>query len=170
MARRTQPIRSIVKMDNTYDTGRDFPTDKPGVIYVRQSTIAQIQRNLHSFEMQTNDFVEHFRKRGVTGNIGIVADDEGKSGTLDIHKRVGLSRTVRLIEGKELLNGERIGWVGTVNVSRLTRDEWLIVPGELMRACYEHSIWISTLGWTSISRTNTAAGCSCWKRRKRPDT
>lgn len=130
MARRTQPIRSIVKMDKTYDMGRDFPMDKPGVIYVRQSTIAQIQRNLHSFEVQTNDFVEHFRKRGVTGKIGIVADDEGKSGTLDIHKRAGLSRTVRLIEGKELLDGERIGWVGTVNVSRLTRDEWLIVPGE----------------------------------------
>jgi DNA-directed RNA polymerase subunit F len=145
MARKVQPIRSIVKKKKTYDTGRDFPKDKPGVIYVRQSTVMQIQRNLHSFEMQTNDFVEHFRGRGVTGTIEIIADDEGKSGTLDIHKRSGLSRTVSLIEGAELLGGERIGWVAAVNVSRLTRDEWLIVPGELMRACYEHDVWISTL-------------------------
>lgn len=145
MVKRTQSIRSTIKKKETYDTGRDFPKDKAGVIYVRQSTVMQIQRNLHSFEMQTNDFLEHFRNRGVTGNIGIIADDEGKSGTLDIHKRAGLSRTVRLIEGAELLDGERIGWVAAVHVSRLTRDEWLIVPGELMRACYEHDVWISTL-------------------------
>ncbi len=145
MVKRTQSIRSIVRKKETYDTSRDFPKDEAGVIYVRQSTLMQIQRNLHSFEMQTNDFVQHFRDRGVTGKIGIIADDEGKSGTLDIHKRAGLSRTVRLIEGAELLEGERIGWVAAVHVSRLTRDEWLIVPGELMRACYEHNVWISTL-------------------------
>lgn len=145
MVKRVQPIRSIVKKKEAYNTGRDFPTDKPGVIYVRQSTVMQIQRNLHSFEMQTNDFVEHFRNRGVTGTIEIIADDEGKSGTLDIHKREGLSRTMRFIEGRELLGGERIGWVGAVNVSRLTRDQWQIVPGELMRACCEHDVWISTL-------------------------
>ena len=145
MVKRMQSIRSIVKKKETYDTGRDFPKDKAGVIYVRQSTLVQIQRNLHSFEMQTSDFVQHFRNRGVNGKIGIIADDEGKSGTLDIHKRAGLSRTVRLIEGVELLDGERIGWVAAVHVSRLTRDEWLIVPGELMRACYEHNVWISTL-------------------------
>ncbi len=142
---RSSAIRSVIKKQETYDTRRDFPKDKPGVIYVRQSTVVQIQRNLHSFEMQTNEFLEHFRNRGVTGKIEIITDDEGKSGTLDIHKRSGLSRTVRLIEGEELLEGERIGWVAAVNVSRLTRDEWLIVPGELMRACYGHDVWISTL-------------------------
>jgi len=52
---------------------------------------------------------------------------------------------VLLIEGTELLEGERIGWVAADKISRLTRDEWLIVPGELMRACYEHGVWISTL-------------------------
>lgn len=142
---RPTAIRSIIKKKETNDTGRDFPKDRPGVIYVRQSTVVQIQRNLHSFEMQTNEFMEHFRNRGVTGKIEIITDDEGKSGTLDIHKRSGLSRTVRLIEGEELLEDERIGWVAAVNVSRLTRDQWLIVPGELMRACYEHNVWISTL-------------------------
>ena len=145
MVKRIQSVRSIVKRTESYNISRDFPIDKPGVIYVRQSTVVQIQRNLHSFEMQTSDFEEHFRNRGVKGTILIIADDEGKSGTLDIHKRVGLSRTVRLIEGNELLDGERIGWVAAVHVNRLTRDEWLIVPGELMRACFEHDIWISTL-------------------------
>jgi hypothetical protein len=145
MAKRRESIRSIVKKKEIYDTGRDFPKDRPGAIYVRQSSLVQVQRNLHSFEMQTSDFVEHFRNRGATGNIEIITDDEGMSGTLDIHKRSGLTRIVRLIEGIELLQGERIGWVAAVNVSRLTRDEWLIVPGELMRACYENNVWISTL-------------------------
>ena len=75
MAKRTPLVRRIVKNKEAYDTGRDFPKDKPGVIYVRQSTLVQIQRNLHSFEMQTSDFVEHFRHRGVTANIEIIADD-----------------------------------------------------------------------------------------------
>src|SRR5437763_5737899 len=145
MVKRSLSIRSIVKKKETYDVGRDFPKDRPGVIYVRQSTVVQIQRNLHSFEMQTNEFVEHFRGRGVTGNIGIIADDEGKSGTLDIHKRIGLSRTVRLIEGTELLEGERIGWVAAVNISRLTRDERLIVPGERMRGDSEDRYRISAV-------------------------
>lgn len=125
---------------------QEFPKDDPGVIYVRQSTIAQVQKNLHSFEMQTNEFVKYFRETlGVTSHIEIIADDEGKSGTLDIHNRAGLTRVVQLIEGKELLEGRRIKWVGAVHVNRLTRDEWLIVPGVLMRECYENDVWIATL-------------------------
>jgi len=55
--------------------------------------------NIHSFEMQTDKFIEHFRSAmDCTGHIEIIADDEALSGTLDIHKRPGLSRVVRLIE------------------------------------------------------------------------
>lgn len=147
--KRIQSIRSIKKIETT-DEGlpsmQEFPKDKPGVIYVRQSNIAQVRKNLHSYEMQTEEFEKHFReKMGVTGYIEIIADDEGKSGTLDIHDREGLLRVTHLIEGKELLNDERIGWVGAVHVNRLTRDRWLIVPGVLMKECFEHSVWISTL-------------------------
>ena len=109
--KRVQHIRSIKKTERP--DGRlsaqslEFPKDKPGVIYVRQSTVAQVQKNLHSYEMQTSEFVKHFReKMGVCGHIEVITDDEGKSGTLGIHDREGLSRIVRLIEGEELLEGE----------------------------------------------------------------
>lgn len=148
--KRPRQIRSIQKSNNdsqntTYQF-QEFPKDEPGAIYVRQSTIAQVQKNLHSYEMQTSEFVAHFREKlGVTGHIEIIADDEGKSGTLDIHDREGLLRVTRLIEGKELLNGKRLRWIGAVHVNRLTRDPWLIVPGVLMKDCYQHDVWISTL-------------------------
>lgn len=139
-------IRSILKRESlkpVYNMG--FPQDENGVIYVRQSSIAQIQNNIHSFEMQTDKFVEHFRNKGCTGYIEIIADDEGMSGTKDIHEMPGLSRVMRLIEGKELLHGKQIGWVGAVHVNRLTRDKWLVKPGTIMKECYENDVWIGTL-------------------------
>ena len=117
----------------------DFPKDKDGIIYVRQSSLTQQQKNIHSFEMQTEKFLEHFRSMGCTGNIEIVADDEALSGTLDIHKRKGLARVVQMVEK------ETIGWIGAVHVNRLTRDPWLITPSVLMKLCYEHNVWIATL-------------------------
>lgn len=148
--KRIQRVRSITKVEKPNESRsiqfQEFPKDKPGVIYVRQSTIAQVRKNLHSYEMQTDEFVKFFREqKGVTGHIEIVADDEGKSGSLDIHDREGLSRVMRLIQGEELLVGAQIGWVGAINVTRLTRDKWLVVPGTLMRACAENEVWISTL-------------------------
>jgi len=125
---------------------QEFPKDEDGVLYVRQSKLVQMQKNIHSYEMQTGKFVEHFRNNlHCTGHIEIIADDEGVSGTKDIHEREGLARTVRLIQGKELINGRRIRWVGAVHVNRLTRDPWLITPAVLMKECYEHEVWISTL-------------------------
>ena len=137
-------VRSINKKQNTNATSwtvnsTEFPKDKDGVIYVRQSSPTQQQKNIHSFEMQTDKFLEHFRNMGCTGHIEIIADDEGLSGTLDIHKRKGLARVVKLIEeGK-------IGWLGGVYVNRFTRDPWLITPAVLMKKCYEHHVWIATL-------------------------
>src|SRR6266567_4773268 len=103
----------------------EFPKEKNGIIYVRQSSLAQIKNNIHSFEMQTEKFLEYFREMGCTGNIDIIPDDEeGKmSGTLDIHQRPGLARTVLSIEHSKENN---LGWIGAVHVNRLTRDPWLI--------------------------------------------
>ena len=123
----------------------DLPKNKPGVIYVRQSRDVQVRENIHSYEMQTELFEKHFRDQGFTEEIIIIADDEGMSGTLDIHKRPGLTRTMRLIEGDELVNGKQIGWVGAVAVNRLSRDPWLITPGVLMKTCHQYDIWILTL-------------------------
>jgi hypothetical protein len=117
----------------------NFPKEKDGVIYVRQSSLTQQQSNIHSFEMQTDKFEEHFRNMGCAGHIEIVADDEAMSGTLDIHKRPGLTKVVQMIEREE------IGWVGAVYVNRLTRDPWLITPGMVMKICHDHDVWISTL-------------------------
>jgi len=117
----------------------DFPKDKDGLIYVRQSSVVQQQNNIHSYEMQTDKFLEHFRNMGCTGNITIIADDEAMSGTLDIHARPGMTKMVKLIES------DKVGWIGAVHVNRLTRDPWLITPTVLMKKCYEHKVWVATL-------------------------
>src|SRR5436853_4009357 len=104
-------VRSIKKRETTSWSVSmfDFPKDRDGVIYVRQSSVAQVLKNIHSFEMQTDKFVEHFRNMGCTGNIEIITDDEAMSGTLDIHERRGMTRMVRMIEqGK-------VGWIGAVH-------------------------------------------------------
>lgn len=141
-------IRSILKpaTQAAIPGYADFPKDEPGVIYVRQSSIKQKENNIHSFEMQTDKFLEYFREQlGCTGYIEIIADDEGLSGTKDIHQRKGLSRIMKLIEGKELLDGQGLGWIGAVHVNRLTRDKWLVTPGTIMKECYENNVWIATL-------------------------
>ncbi len=116
-----------------------FPLEADGIIYVRQSSLVQQQNNIHSFEMQTEQFVQYFRSKGCTGTITIIADDEAMSGTLDIHERPGMMRMITLIEEKQ------VGWIGAVHVNRLTRDPWLITPGRLMKICYEYNVWIATL-------------------------
>jgi hypothetical protein len=120
----------------------EFPKEKDGVLYVRQSSLVQVQNNIHSYEMQTEKFIEHFRNMGCTGNIEIIADDEGMSGTLDMHERPGMSRMMKMIER------ETIGWVGCVHVNRLFRDQWMINPDIFMKACYTHNTVVATLRMT----------------------
>ncbi len=117
----------------------EFPKEADGVIYVRQSSLVQVRNNIHSFEMQTDRFEEHFRSIGCTGKITIIADDEAMSGTLDIHARPGMTKMVKMIEKKQ------VGWIAAVHVNRFTRDRWLITPGVLMKTCYDHDVWIVTL-------------------------
>src|SRR2546421_6324970 len=118
-------IRSIQKRENNnlIRSYMEFPKDENGVLYVRQSSIAQVQNNIHSFEMQTDKFVEHFRNMGCTGKITIIPDDEGMSGSLDMHERPGMSKTMLAIaEHKKGLNN--LGWVAAVHVNRFFRDQW----------------------------------------------
>lgn len=141
---------SVRKINRTSSSNTRFdqfnlPKASPGVIYVRQSGDVQVRENIHSYEMQTKLFEKHFREQGFTGVIIIIADDEGMSGTLDIHKRPGLTRVMRLIEGEELIGGKRVGWVAAVAVNRFSRDPWLITPGVLMKTCHQHDIWVLTL-------------------------
>lgn len=137
-------VRSITKKANpnqnswTYNPF-EFPKDRDEALYVRQSSDVQKENNIHSYEMQTEKFVEHFRNIGCTGNIELIEDDEGMSGTLDIHKRPGMSRLMRLIEQ------EKIGWIGAVHVNRLFRDQWMINPDMFMKACFEHNVVVVTL-------------------------
>ncbi|HEX6551287.1 MAG TPA: recombinase family protein [Ktedonobacteraceae bacterium] len=127
------------KDQNPLVFGYEFPLDRDGIIYVRQSSLVQFKNNIHSFEMQTDKFIEHFRNMGCTGHIEVIADDEALSGTLDIHARPGMTRMMKLIESG------KVGWVGAVAVNRFTRDKWLITPGVLMKACHDHDVWIATL-------------------------
>src|SRR5712691_8735450 len=120
----------------------EFPKETNGIIYVRQSSLAQMKNNIHSFEMQTEKFLEYFRDIGCTGHIDIIPDDEeGKmSGTLDIHKRPGLARVVTTVEHAQEHN---LGWIAAVHVNRFTRDPWLITPAVLMKTCHENNVWIA---------------------------
>ena len=135
-------MRIIKQPSNNNNHHFAFPLEADGIIYVRQSSLAQQQNNIHSFEMQTEQFVQYFRAKGCTGNITIIADDEAMSGTLEIYERPGMSRMVSLIERE---GGVRLGWIGAVHVNRLTRDPWLITPGSLMKICHEHNVWVATL-------------------------
>src|SRR2546421_2919907 len=110
-------MRTIKHANNNNGFHRfEFPVEEDGIIYVRQSSLVQQQQNIHSFEMQTDQFVQYFRAKGCTGNITIIADDEAMSGTLDIHERKGMMRMISLIEQKQAK------WIGAVHVNRLTRD------------------------------------------------
>ncbi len=132
-------IRAKEDTKLAYLAMQDLPKTLPGVIYVRQSKMAQKEKNVHSYEMQTGKFEQHFRDLGFTGTIEIVEDDEGTSGTLDIHNRPGMLRLLHLIETGA------VAWIAGVAVNRFTRDKWLITPGVLMKKCYEHNVWILTL-------------------------
>jgi hypothetical protein len=143
--KKERKIRSIKKNSSAnqklwaFNMYEEFPKNEDGVIYVRQSSMVQMQKNIHSYEMQTDKFLEHFRNMGCTGHIEIIADDEALSGTLDIHDRPGMTRMVKMIENQE------VHWIAAVAVNRFTRDPWLITPGVLMKTCYDHDIWIATL-------------------------
>src|SRR5437763_1305178 len=125
----------------------DLPKDKDGIIYVRQSSELQQKNNIHSFEMQTEKFLEHFRNMGCTGIITIIADDEAMSGTLDMHERPGAARMMLLI--KEHQQGKNnLGWVAAVHINRFFRDQWMINPDLFIKACYESDIVVATLTMT----------------------
>ena len=116
----------------------EFPKEEDGILYVRQSSIAQVETNIHSYEMQTEKFIEHFRSMGCTGSIVTIEDDEGMSGTLDMHERPGMSRLMKMIQQ------ETIGWIGVVHVNRLFRDQWMINPDLFMKECFTHRVVVAT--------------------------
>ncbi|QBD77811.1 hypothetical protein EPA93_18150 [Ktedonosporobacter rubrisoli] len=113
--------------------------NEDGVIYVRQSSPNQTRNNIHSYEMQTDKFIEHFRQMGFTGNITVIPDDEGTSGTLEIHKRPGMMRMFAMIQKR------KAKWIGTVHVNRLTRDPDFVTPAHIMKTCRTYGVWIITL-------------------------
>ena len=124
----------------------EFPREKPGIIYVRQSTEYQRDHNIHSYEMQTELFVRFFREQlQCTGRIDIIVDEEkGRtSGTQDIHERPGLKEIDRRLTSND--PRDDVGWLGAIAVNRFTRDPWLITPRVLMKHCYQKGVWIRTL-------------------------
>ena len=121
----------------------EFPREKPGIIYVRQSTEYQRDHNIHSYEMQTELFVRFFREQlQCTGRIDIIVDEEkGRtSGTQDIHERPGLKEIDRRLTSND--PRDDVGWLGAIAVNRFTRDPWLITPRVLMKHCYQKGVWI----------------------------
>lgn len=137
----------------------ELETDKPLIIYPRQSTTRQIRENIYSREMQTTDLIEYAQKLGWDGEVRIVSTpneldeliacveqwrdsniiivleiDLGVSGRLKIEKRRGMSTVVFLI-------GE--GAVKTVmcqKEDRLFRDDTGLEYNTYIQVCLHYGV------------------------------
>jgi DNA invertase Pin-like site-specific DNA recombinase len=137
----------------------ELQTDKPLIIYPRQSTTRQTKENIYSREMQTTDLIEYAQKLGWGREVRIVSTpddlddlitsveqwrntniiivleiDLGVSGRLKIEKRRGMSTVVFLI-------GE--GAVKTVmcqKEDRLFRDDTGLEYNTYIQVCLHYEV------------------------------
>ena len=110
-----------------------LPTNAIWGIYARQSTHAQMIRNIMSTEMQTDALREWLVARQVREeNIKLFDADLGKSGTLRIDQRTGLQELVDRIKRDE------IKAVLVYQLSRLFRDETGVQYNVFANICKDH--------------------------------
>jgi DNA invertase Pin-like site-specific DNA recombinase len=127
--------------------------DKPPVVYARQSTKDQPIKNKEAKAMQTDDLLDLAEERGWNRSVVLLFvenyydqygkyDEHGKvynaSGKLRIDKRPGLQHVVYLIET------DQISAVICREISRLFRDETLIVATMFADVCKRHHVVIIT--------------------------
>src|SRR5712691_8203823 len=116
-----------------------LPVDAMWGIYARQSTPAQVLKNIQSGEMQTDDLLRWLVERGVReGKISLFDADLGVSGTLRIDQRTGLQELVARIEANE------IKAVLVYQVSRLFRDETGVQYNVFANICKQHNCLLIT--------------------------
>ncbi len=124
-----------------------LPTDKPLIIYARQSTKNQYIRNKESAAQQTKDLMALALEYGWSENNTILYIEnkqrdgtvKNASATLRIDERPGLSAVTQRIEAGEA------GAIMVRDVSRLFRHEDMIEPAVFADLCKRKGVIIVTL-------------------------
>lgn len=146
-----KPLELAQAQNELLFTRTALPTHKKLIIYARQSTKDQVVKNKESAAQQTNDlwqqgietgwqeedivlFVENYYDR-----YGRLTDKiRHASGRLRIDQRPGLSIVTDMIKRDEV--GAILIW----DVSRLFRDETMIMPAIFAELCKEHHVLVLT--------------------------
>lgn len=100
---------------------RELDTSRPVVQYIRRSTENQRLRNQMSLVQQDEKLGEKLVGKGF-GRIEKIDTDDGKSGQRLLEDRAGLQYVYDLLEGRTLIDGQRIAAVGAYDASRMWRD------------------------------------------------
>ena len=96
-------------------TQQQLPTDKPVVVYIRQSSEGQVQNHKQSAILQDEQLARRLTTMGFTDIIKIDAD-QGMSGQKRRDERSGLDHLYKLVESGQ------VGAIATFSPSRLYRD------------------------------------------------
>ena len=100
---------------------RELDTKRPAVQYIRRSTENQRLRNQMSLVQQDERLGEKLVGKGF-GRIEKIDTDDGKSGQRLLEDRAGLQYVYDLLEGRTLIDGQRIAAIGAYDASRMWRD------------------------------------------------
>lgn len=99
----------------------------------------QVQNNLTSYEMQTEDQIKWLVDLGwKEEQIELYFQDFGTSGTLEIEDREGMTLML------EAIQSGRVGAACAFKEDRLFRDEWNINSGFFIKACAENNVLVIT--------------------------
>ncbi len=124
-----------------------LPTDRPLLIYARQSTVKQVLTNVYSALQQTEDLLERglqlgWKRDQATLFVENRLAQDGKirsvSGRVSIERRPGLKTIM------EYIKTGKVGALMCVDVSRLTRDADLVDAIMLAKACKDNHVIIIT--------------------------
>lgn len=143
MKRYNKPVDTT--QDNPY-AQVPLPTNQPCAIYARQSTARQVEINVESSAMQTDELKKKalalgWKEDQIILYIENIASDgtiRSASGTLRIDQRDGLSALMERVYRNEITA------IIVYSESRLFRDETLIQVYTFVQACKEHDVRVIT--------------------------
>src|SRR5260221_6591543 len=100
---------------------REPDTSRQAVQYIRRSTENQRLRNQMSLVQQDEKLGEKLVGKGF-GRIEKIDTDDGKSGQSLLEDRAAFEYVYDLLEGRALIDGQRIAAIGAYDASRMWRD------------------------------------------------
>ena len=128
-------------VEDSHPEDEALPTDKPVALYIRQSTLAQVKKNLASKLQQDKEAYSMLIAKGYTeDSILKIETDQGISGQKLVSKRAGLQTIYQWIE-----NGD-IGAISAYDASRLWRDKRGENSRDFLSKCADKHIFIILKG------------------------